>query len=212
MADTKISALTAASAMADANEFAINEAGTSKKLSGTLVKAWSGNVLRNVSTAAQSPAAGATTYLTNSNIAVPVGLLRIGTWFRWNLVATKTAAGTAASSHLIKIGTAGTTADATIITFTSPTQTAAVDTAIFTITAIVRGPLSASCILHGAQKMAHATTGSTGFSDSNEIQILQVTSGTWNATTANLIVGLAVTTGASEAYTYQQVIVEAYNL
>ena len=38
MADTKISALTAAAAAADANEFAINEAGTSKKVSLTQVE------------------------------------------------------------------------------------------------------------------------------------------------------------------------------
>lgn len=35
MADTKISALTAATAVVDANEFAINEAGTSKKVTAT---------------------------------------------------------------------------------------------------------------------------------------------------------------------------------
>jgi hypothetical protein len=40
MADTKISALTAAGAAADANEFAINEAGTSKKLSASLLKTY----------------------------------------------------------------------------------------------------------------------------------------------------------------------------
>lgn len=38
MADTKISALPAASAVVDANEFAINEAGTSKKVTGTQVR------------------------------------------------------------------------------------------------------------------------------------------------------------------------------
>ena len=40
MADTKISALTAATVAAAANEFAINEAGTSKKLTGALLKAF----------------------------------------------------------------------------------------------------------------------------------------------------------------------------
>lgn len=40
MADTKISALTAATVAADANEFAINEAGTSKKLTGSLLKTY----------------------------------------------------------------------------------------------------------------------------------------------------------------------------
>lgn len=38
MADTKISALAAASAVVDANEFAINEAGTSKKVTAAQVK------------------------------------------------------------------------------------------------------------------------------------------------------------------------------
>jgi hypothetical protein len=41
--------------------------------------------------------------------------------------------------------------------------------------------------------------------------VLEVTSGTFDATTANLIVGLAVTTG-TEVLTYHQVLVEAYNL
>ncbi len=45
MADTKISALAAASAAAAANEFAINEAGTSKKLTGALLKAFAGPTL-----------------------------------------------------------------------------------------------------------------------------------------------------------------------
>ena len=42
MADTKISGLTAATAGAAANEFAINEAGTSKKLTGTLLQLFLG--------------------------------------------------------------------------------------------------------------------------------------------------------------------------
>jgi hypothetical protein len=196
--------------MADANEFVINEAGTSKKLSGTLMKAWAGNVLRNQSTAAQSPAAGASTYLTNSNIAVPVGLLRIGTVFRWTLVFTKTAAGVAARAHIIRIGTAGTTADAAIVTLTSGTPTAAVDTGYQVVTCIIRGPLSASCIAHGASWAIHQLS-TTGLFP-NEAEVLQVTSGTFDATTASLIVGLSVTTGASEALTYQQVITEVYNL
>jgi len=210
MADTKISALTAATAMADANEFAINEAGASKKLSGTLIKAWHGNILRNVAVADQSPGAGATTYLTNSNIAVPTGKLRIGTWFRWTLIFSKTAFGTAARSHLIKVGTAGTTGDATIITLTSGTPSGASDVASQVITFIVRGPLSASCVAHGSSAGTHQLSTTGIFA--NEVECLEVTSGTWDATTANLIVGLAVTTGASEALTYKQIIAEVFNL
>lgn len=210
MADAKISALTAATAMADANEFAINESGVSKKLSGTLVKAWAGNVLRNQSTAAQSPGAGATTYLTNSNIAIPTGKLRIGTVFRWTLFFSKTAAGTAARAHLIKLGTAGTTGDATIITLTSGTPSAAVDQGHQIITCTIRGPLSASCVAHGGLFATHQLSTTGLFA--NETEVLLVTSGTFDATIANLIIGLAVTAGASEALTYEQIITEAYNL
>lgn len=42
MADTKISALTAVASVADANEFAVNEAGTSKKASAAQVKTYIG--------------------------------------------------------------------------------------------------------------------------------------------------------------------------
>ena len=210
MPSSTLSALTSASAMADANQFYINESGTSKKLTGTLMKDWVGSVLRNVSTATQAPGAGATTYLTNSNIAIPAAKLRIGTIIRWTLVFSKTAAGTAARAHLIKLGTNGTTADATIITLTSGTPSGAVDQGRQVITCIIRGPLSASCIASGCSFATHQLS-TTGLFP-NETEILIVTSGTFDATTANLIIGLAVTTGASEALTYEQVIVEVLNL
>jgi hypothetical protein len=56
VADTKISALTAAGAAADANEFAINEAGASKKLTAAQLRTYVGPKL--ISSGA-APAAGA---------------------------------------------------------------------------------------------------------------------------------------------------------
>ncbi len=209
-ADSKISALTAASSVVDSNELEINESGTSKKITVTQIKTWAGNVMRNQSTATQAPSAGASTYLTNSSIAVPAAALRIGTVFRWTLAFSKTAAGTAARAHVVRIGTAGTTADAAILTFTSGTPTAAVDQGYQTITVIIRGPLSASCIAQGTSLGSHQLSTTGLFA--NETEVLLVTSATWNCTTANLIVGLSVTTGAAEALTYEQVIVEALNL
>lgn len=213
-ADTKITNLTAASAAAGANELPINEAGADKKVTVTQIQALLGvnfgNTLRNQSTAAQSPAAGASTYLTNSNISVPVDKLRVGTVFRWTLWFSKTAAGTAARSHIVRIGTAGTTSDAAIVTLTSGTPSAAADQGYQIITVTIRGPLSASCIAHGGSMGTHQLSTTGLFA--NETEVLLVTSGTFDCTTANLIVGLSVTTGASEALTYEQVIVEAYNL
>src|SRR5207248_2482303 len=108
-AATKISALPAATSFQDADQLPVNESGTSKSVTGTLLKAWNGNMLNNAYTGTgQTPAAATRTYLTGSNIAVPVGKLRIGTCFEWNFNMTKTGAGTAASTIDVAVGTAGT--------------------------------------------------------------------------------------------------------
>lgn len=209
MADSKISALVAAVA-AEGDEFVINEAGTTKRLPARLMRAWLGNTQRNQSIDDQLPAAGATTYVEQSQINVPAGKLRIGTFFRWTLTATKTAAGTAARSILIKLGRGGNTGDATIVTLTSSAPTAATDTALFRVTLIIRGPLSASCVANGAYAFIHFQSNS-GF-NANEVEVVQATSGTFDATVPELICGLALSMGASEAITIQQIVTEAYNL
>jgi hypothetical protein len=210
MADTKISALTAAAAVADANEIPINEAGTTKKITALQLRAYSGDGLFNASVADQAISA-TTAYVAGSNIAVPVGLLRIKTAFRWTLHVTKSAAGvTAGCAILFKLGTLGTTGDATILTFTFGTPTGVADTAIFDVLVIIRGPLSASCIATGAANMAH-NLAATGFSTlPNESK--QATSGTFNATTANLIAGLTITTTTLSVWTVTGCYVEAMNL
>jgi hypothetical protein len=208
VADTKISALTAAASFLLADELPVNEAGTSKKVTGLQMQTVL--ALNNQNTADLTPAAGASTYLTGASIAVPVGKLRIGTMFRWRLGFTKTNAGTAARSHIVRIGTAGTTSDAAILTFTSGTPSGAVDAGWQEIVVTIRGPLSASCLAAGYSMAMHQLSTTGLFA--NETEVLQVTSGTFDATTANLIVGLSVTTGASEALTYQVVQVDALNL
>jgi len=211
MADTKISALTAASVAAAANELAINETGTSKKVTLTQVMALFGDALGNQSSATQAPAAATLTYLTGSDIDVPVGLLRVGTTFKWRLDLTKSAAGTAIRTFHVRLGTAGSTADAAIITFTGVlVPTAVVDQGFIDINVTIRGPISASCIARGSFALTHnlATTGLS----TRAMELLGVTSGTFNATTANLVIGLSVTTGTAEVLTFQQVIAEAKNL
>lgn len=205
-----IGGLPAASAQNDADEFVANQSGVTRKISGALMKAWVGDMLQNQSTAAQSPTAATLTYLTGSNIAVPVGKLRIGTRFQWRLDMTKTGAGTAARTFHIRCGTLGTTADAAIITITSALGTAVIDQAFATLDLTIRGPLSASCLARAAWRMDHQLA-ATGFM-TVKTEVVPVTSGTFDATTANLIVGLSVTTGASEVITFEQLAVEAKNL
>lgn len=164
----------------------------------------------NASIAAQSPTAATLTYLTGSAINIPFGKLRIGTILHWVFDVTKTAAGTAATAFHVRIGTAGGTGDTAILTFTLPVGTAVTDTGIVEIWATVRGPLTGSCILQGMLFMSH-NLATTGLINVQEITIL-VTSSGFDATVANLIAGLTVTSGASVALTIQQVVAESLNL
>lgn len=213
MADTKISALTAATSVAATDQTVIVQGGASKMATAAMVRGG----LFNQSTTDQSVPAATLTYITNSNIAVPVGKLAIGTRFEWMLVGTKTAAGTTTGRAIhVRIGTLGTTGDAAILTFTSGgTPTATVDTGFWTIICTIRGPLSASCIASGGLNLnrgigAAAAGGllASGVNTEN----LQVTSGTFDATVASLIVGLTMTTATAEAITFQVVQVTATNL
>ena len=210
MADTKISALAAAAAALGTHEFPVNEAGTTKKLTIQQLLALEGDSLNNVSVADQAISA-TTAYVTNSNISVPAGLLRIKTVFKYHLTITKSAAGVTAGCAVIwKLGTLGTTGDASILTFTFGTPTGVADTAEIDIEVTIRGPLSASCIATGVASMVHNLQ-ITGFS-TLPCEVKAVTSGAFNATTANLIAGLTITTTALSVWTVTQCIAEAINL
>jgi len=166
--------------------------------------------ISNQSTAAQSPAATTKTYITGSNLAIPTGKMQAGTCFHWRLAVTKTGAGTALSTYEILVGTAGTTADAIRCTFTKPAGTAAADEGVINIFAICRGPVGASGVLVAEFGMTHnlATTGHLVIAAA----ALNSISAAFDITVANLIVGLAVTSGASDALTFQLVQAEAWNL
>lgn len=166
--------------------------------------------LTNQSTADQTVNAATTALLTGSLITVPPGNLRIGTVFRYTMTLSKTAAGTAANSFLFKLGTNGTTADATICTFALPVGTAVADIGYMEIVVTIRGPLSASCIAQGHLVMNHNLS-ATGLATIPSVCINN-TSGVFNATTAGLKASIACTTAASTVLTFQQVMVEVNNL
>lgn len=209
MADTKVSALTAATAALMADEIPVNEAGTSKKVTIQQMATLQGQ-LNNYSTASQAPTAATRTYITGSKIIVPTSKLAIGTTFIWNFNMTKTGAGTAASTFDIAVGTNGTTGDTARVSFTKPAGTGVIDEAWVTITAIVRGPLSASGIMVGQFVMTHnlAATGHAVI----PIVVVNTVSGTFDVTTASLNVGVCITSGASDAITIQMITAQAYNL
>ena len=168
----------------------------------------------NQSTADQATAAGTDTYLTGSSITIPTSRpLAIGTKFLWKIVATKTAAGAAAWSMIIRFGTAGTVSDTARLTFTQVTnvQTAAVDTGVWDIVAVVRGPIGASCIVAGGLNFTHHLA-ATGFSTVGTGDCYQITSAAFDCTTAGMIVGLSCNPGASGVFTFQVVQTDVRNL
>lgn len=168
------------------------------------------SLLRNYSTADQTINAATTALLTGSLITVPTGKLQIGTVFQITLSLSKTAAGTAANTFNFRIGTNGTTADPSICAFALPVGTAVVDVGRIDVMVTIRGPLSASCIAQGNLRMTHNLQ-TTGLATIAGVCI-NTTSGTFDATAANLKASLSCTTAASTVLTFQQVVTEVINL
>jgi hypothetical protein len=143
----------------------------------------------------------ADTYLSGSNVSIPSGLVKAGSIYRCTFDMVKTAAGTAAATVIVRFGTAGTTADTARLTFTWGAGTAAVDTGVFDLTVHFRN-VGASAVAVGICECRHAlaATGlvSTGASGTG---ILLVTSGAFDSTVANSIIGVSFNGGASFAGT-----------
>ena len=157
------------------------------------------------SIASQSPAAAARTYITGSCISIPPSGLRVGNVFRWTFNITKTAAGVAASTYDVCVGTAGTTADTARLSFTKPAGTAAVDEGWVTITVIVRS-IGATGVMVGEFVMTHNRS-TTGHANIPCVAVNTV-SGAFDMTTAGLKIGVCITSGAADAITIQQVLAE----
>jgi len=162
----------------------------------------------NASTSDQV-ASAADTYITGSSLTV-VNRLKVGTMFFLDFTMTKTAAGTATPITSVRFGTAGTTADTARLTFTGDAQTAAADTGTIRIVLVVRGPIGASCVVHGNYIMQHELA-TTGF-DNAEDNILQVTSAAFDVTVAGLIMGVSINPGASGVWTFQKASIIGINM
>lgn len=151
-------------------------------------------------TAAQGPGFAADTYLTGSAIPLAgLGTPRIGRAFHWRFIVSKTAAGTAAPVLILRVGTAGSTSDAARLTFTWGAGTAAIDRGEIEIDAAFT-VVGGSAVLKGK---ANWTTNLTTTGLSNAVKALQVTSGTFDATIANSLVGLSYNGGTSAAHTIE---------
>lgn len=180
----------------------VDDAGNDKQLSP----------IYNASTAVQTPAATTRTYIAGSNITVPAIKMKVGAIYSCRFNMTKTAAGTATSTIDVAVGTAGTTADTARLSFTKPAGTAAADEGWCEVHAVVK-TIGASGVLVGEFTMGHngfAAGAGTGHAVIPYVAV-NVTSGAFDTTVANLIIGVCLTSGASDAITITAVRAEYCN-
>lgn len=208
MVDTKLSALTTASALTGSEELYVNQAGNPRKVTLAVVNAYT-DPLRSAAVAAQTGFA-TDTYVTGSRMAFPQTKMQAGVFYRARLVITKTAAGVVAPVFNVRVGTAGTTADTARLTYTGVAQTAVIDTAFLEVLATIRvhgvtGNMSTWLRFDhdlAATGFANATRGFQGSANSTN----------FDTTAAGLGIGISMNGGTSAAWTVQQCVVELLNL
>jgi hypothetical protein len=168
--------------------------------------------IANSSLAAQGPGFASDTYVTGSSLVGLPTRIKAGSWCFWEMQLSKTAAGTAAPTFNIRYGTAGAVGDTSRCLFTGPAQSAVADTATITIKAVWR-TVGSSAILQGEFSLHH-NLAVTGFATVNPagLVLLSTTSGAFDSTVVNSIIGLSMNGGASAAWTVTQVVARAENL
>lgn len=158
------------------------------------------NVVKSAVSTSQVAAGYATdTYLAGSGIAMPTGGFVVGARYSCVFDMVKTAAGTAQFTITLRIGTAGTTADASILSFAFAAGTAAVDTGLFEVFAHFRTVgATTTAVVVGTAICSHAlaATGLISTGASGVGQLTVVSSG-FDSTVAGTTIGLSVNGGAS---------------
>ncbi len=165
-----------------------------------------GNRYTAVSNAAQTLTAATRTYIAGSGLTLPAAGLNVGFRAEWDITLTKTAAGIAASTFDIAIGTLGTTGDVARVSFTKPAGTAVVDEAKIRIVFVVRS-IGASGIAVGNFHLAH-NLAATGHATIPNV-VATTVSAAFDTTTVTKI-GICATTGAADAINVQLCTAEAY--
>ena len=214
MADTKISGLTGVTTPADADELAVNQAGASKKVTLNQLTAYFEQRGRqtNASVANQTPTGGTDTYITGSDVTIPAGRLQAKSMYRlkFDLVKTSTA-GTASVVLNVRIGTAGTTSDASRAVITFAVQTAVADEGAVDLNVVFRSVGSGTSAVIQALGMLDHRQQITGLTSVNT-SIQKVTSSGFDSTVAGLKIGCSVNIGTSTVGSLSLVQAELFNL
>jgi hypothetical protein len=161
---------------------------------------------------AQQTGFAADTYLVGSSIAIPAGRLQAKSIYRCRFNVVKTNAGTATPIIIVRIGTAGTTADTALCTLTWTAQTNVVDEGVYQIESIFRTVGSgSSAVLQTLGQLTHRLV-ATGLGNTAVSEPEIATSAGFNSTVASSIIGISVNGGTSAAFTIEYVTAELVNL
>src|ERR1051326_6366800 len=135
MADTKPSAFPAVTSAGATDQFIdIPSGGTASKITFANLRTSIGAGLSNASTTTVSGGYAADTYLAGSAITIAnAGGWAVGTGYQCGFDMVKTAAGTAAFTITVRMGTLGTTGDASVLSLAFAVGTAAIDTGWFEV-------------------------------------------------------------------------------
>lgn len=161
------------------------------------------SLLFNSSTASQGAGFATDTYLTGSNVLLPTSRPKVGTIYRCRFHVTKTIGGTATPIITLRYGTAATTSDTSLGTFTFGAGTAAIDTGWFEVNVLFRSIGSGTSAVVAC--IADLTNNLTTTGLSNAVKAVQMISSGFDSTTANTYLGISVNAGASAAWTVQLV-------
>lgn len=152
------------------------------------------------STADQAISAATLTQLTGSSFRI-INRLRPGSTFRWYVSGTCAAAGTAANTITVRIGTNNSTADAAVATITTTVGTAAISQYAFEVEFTVR-TIGAAATATGFCRINNSAN--AGFVNTTTAA-LNPTMATFDSTPATLFVHLNIQTGAAKTLTIRQV-------
>lgn len=164
----------------------------------------------NAMTAAQNNVFTSDTYLQGSNVSIPLGKIQVGTKYRCKFSVVKTSTGgTATPVITFRVGTAGAIGDTSRGTMTFAAQTAVADEGAFEIELTFRAA-GATAFFVALGTLGHRLA-ATGLSTANHSVVL-ITSSTFDATAANLKLGISLNAGASAAWNVNLVSAELVNL
>lgn len=149
------------------------------------------------STTSQSLTASTANVVTGTLLQLPTANLKVGSRFRFHIGVDKTAAGIATWAAALKWGTAGTVADAAVATWTSGTNTAAIDQATLDIEAVVTS-LGSTAAMACIAFYVNTLTNVTGL---GKINFIPSPTATFDSTLANPFIHVDITPGASAVMT-----------